>query len=51
LFYAQFTAWLGFERFQDEWKVMGFSLMDAGRRLEVYRVSDGHYSVNSAASE
>ena len=25
LFYAQFTGWLGFERFQDEWKVMGLA--------------------------
>src|SRR6266446_8599594 len=25
LFYAQFTGWLGFERYQDEWKVMGLA--------------------------
>ena len=25
LFYAEFTAWLGFERYQDEWKVMGLA--------------------------
>ena len=49
LFYAQFTAWLGFEKFQDEWKVMG--LAPYGRPGVDLRsfisVSDGHYSVNS----
>src|SRR4051812_9031373 len=25
LFYAEFTAWLGFARFEDEWKVMGLA--------------------------
>jgi carbamoyltransferase len=49
LFYAQFTWWLGFERFQDEWKVMGLAPyggpgIDLGAFI---KVSDGHYSVNS----
>src|SRR5262245_24137706 len=49
LFYAQFTGWLGFERFQDEWKVMGLAPyggpgIDLGGFI---KVSDGHYSVNS----
>jgi carbamoyltransferase len=49
LFYAQFTWWLGFERFQDEWKVMGLAPyggpgIDLGGFI---RVSDGQYSVNS----
>src|SRR5215831_13688808 len=49
LFYAQFTWWLGFERFQDEWKVMGLAPyggpgVDLGGFI---RVSDGHYSVNA----
>jgi carbamoyltransferase len=49
LFYTQFTWWLGFERFQDEWKVMGLAPyggpgIDLGGFISV---SDGHYSVNS----
>ena len=49
LFYAQFTWWLGFERFQDEWKVMGLAPygrpgVDLGGFISV---SDGHYSVNA----
>jgi carbamoyltransferase len=49
LFYAQFTAWLGFERFQDEWKVMGLAPygapgVDLGNFIAV---SNGAYSVNS----
>ena len=49
LFYAQFTWWLGFERFQDEWKVMGLAPyggpgIDLG---DFISVSDGKYSVNS----
>jgi carbamoyltransferase len=49
LFYAQFTWWLGFERFQDEWKVMGLAPygkpgVDLGGFINV---SDGHYSVNA----
>ena len=49
LFYAQFTWWLGFERFQDEWKVMGLAPyggpgVDLGSFISV---SDGKYSVNS----
>src|SRR6202048_564670 len=49
LFYAQFTGWLGFERFQDEWKVMGLAPyggpgVDLGGFISV---SDGHYSVNA----
>jgi carbamoyltransferase len=49
LFYAQFTWWLGFERFQDEWKVMGLAPyggpgVDLGSFISV---SDGRYSVNS----
>jgi carbamoyltransferase len=49
LFYAQFTWWLGFERFQDEWKVMGLAPYGApGVDLGSFiRVSDGRYSVNS----
>ena len=49
LFYAQFTAWLGFERFQDEWKVMGLAPYGGpGINLEKYiHVSNGLYSVNS----
>jgi carbamoyltransferase len=50
LFYAQFTWWLGFERFQDEWKVMGLAPygrpgIDLGTFISVSE--DGHYSVNS----
>jgi carbamoyltransferase len=49
LFYAQFTGWLGFERFQDEWKVMGLAPyggpgVDLGSFISV---SDGRYSINS----
>jgi carbamoyltransferase len=49
LFYAQFTGWLGFERYQDEWKVMGLAPyggpgVDLGSFI---RVSEGKYSVNS----
>jgi carbamoyltransferase len=49
LFYAQFTWWLGFERFQDEWKVMGLAPyggpgVDLGGFISV---TDGHYSVNA----
>jgi carbamoyltransferase len=49
LFYAQFTWWLGFERFQDEWKVMGLAPyggpgVDLGSFITV---SDERYSVNS----
>jgi carbamoyltransferase len=49
LFYAEFTAWLGFERFQDEWKVMGLAPYGGpGVELKKFiRVSDGKYSVNS----
>jgi carbamoyltransferase len=49
LFYAQFTGWLGFERFQDEWKVMGLAPYGKpGVDLEKFiTVSDGSYSVNS----
>jgi carbamoyltransferase len=49
LFYAQFTAWLGFERFQDEWKVMGLAPYGGpGIDLsEFIKLSNGHYSVNS----
>lgn len=49
LFYAQFTAWLGFERFQDEWKVMGLAPY-GGPGVDLSRfitVSDREYSVNS----
>jgi len=49
LFYAQFTAWLGFERFQDEWKVMGLAPY-GGPGIDLNKfinVSDGRYSVNS----
>jgi len=49
LFYAQFTAWLGFERYQDEWKVMGLAPyggpgVDLGSFINV---ANGEYSVNS----
>src|SRR6516225_578403 len=49
LFYAQFTGWLGFERYQDEWKVMGLAPyggpgVDLGSFISV---SDGKYSINS----
>jgi carbamoyltransferase len=49
LFYAQFTWWLGFERFQDEWKVMGLAAYgEPGVDLGAFiSVSDGHYSVNA----
>ena len=49
LFYAQFTWWLGFERFQDEWKVMGLAPYGKpGIDLSDFiSVSDGHYSVNA----
>ena len=49
LFYAQFTGWLGFERFQDEWKVMGLAPYGGpGISLEKFiTVSKGQYSVNS----
>jgi carbamoyltransferase len=49
LFYAQFTWWLGFERFQDEWKVMGLAPYGGpGVDLRSFiNVSDGRYSVNS----
>jgi carbamoyltransferase len=49
LFYAQFTGWLGFERYQDEWKVMGLAPYGGpGVDLESFiRVSDGRYAVNS----
>jgi carbamoyltransferase len=49
LFYAQFTAWLGFEKNQDEWKVMG--LAPYGRPgidlRKFISISDGHYSANA----
>ena len=49
LFYAQFTWWLGFEKFQDEWKVMGLAPYGGpGVDLSGFiSVSDGQYSVNS----
>jgi carbamoyltransferase len=49
LFYAQFTGWLGFERFQDEWKVMGLAPYGGpGANLKKFiNVSKGKYSVNS----
>src|SRR5215469_13191773 len=49
LFYAQFTWWLGFEKFQDEWKVMGLAPYGGpGIDLSGFiSVSDGHYSVNA----
>jgi carbamoyltransferase len=49
LFYAQFTGWLGFERFQDEWKVMGLAPY-GGPGVDLAKfinISNGHYSVNS----
>src|ERR1051325_5505993 len=49
LFYAQFTAWLGFERYADEWKVMGLApYCGPGADLQKFiTVSKGRYSVNS----
>jgi carbamoyltransferase len=49
LFYAQFTEWLGFEKYQDEWKVMGLAPYgSAGIDLnEFIKVTDEGYSVNS----
>jgi carbamoyltransferase len=49
LFYAQFTDWLGFEKFQDEWKVMGLAPYGGpGVDLkEFINVSRGRYRVNS----
>lgn len=49
LFYAQFTWWLGFERFQDEWKVMGLAPYGGpGVDLSDFiSNTDGQYSVNS----
>jgi carbamoyltransferase len=49
LFYAQFTAWLGFERFADEWKVMGLAPYGGpGIDLKKFiRICKGRYSVNS----
>src|SRR5262249_51139607 len=51
LFYAQFTSYLGFEKFQDEWKVMGLASygkkgIDLG---DFIRISDTRYAVNSRA--
>jgi carbamoyltransferase len=49
LFYAEFTAWLGFERFADEWKVIGLAPYGGpGVDLNKFiNISKGHYSVNS----
>lgn len=49
LFYAQFTAWLGFERYQDEWKVMGLAPYGKpGVDLSKFiSCSDGRYTVNA----
>src|SRR5262249_9441755 len=49
LFYAQFTWWLGFERFQDEWKVMGLAPYGKpGVDLSDFiKVTYGNYSVNA----
>jgi carbamoyltransferase len=49
LFYAEFTGWLGFERFQDEWKVMGLAPYGGpGINLNKFiNVSKGQYSVKS----
>jgi carbamoyltransferase len=49
LFYAQFTGWLGFEKFADEWKVMGLAPYGGpGVDLKKFiNLSNGHYSVNS----
>ena len=49
LFYAEFTAWLGFQRFEDEWKVMGLAPYGGpGIDLKSFiNVSNGQYSVNS----
>ena len=49
LFYAEFTGWLGFERYQDEWKVMGLAPYGGpGVNLEKFiDVSDGRYRVNA----
>jgi len=49
LFYAQFTGWLGFEKYQDEWKVMGLAPYGGpGVDLKKFiNLSNGHYSVSS----
>jgi carbamoyltransferase len=49
LFYAEFTSYLGFEKYQDEWKVMG--LAPYGKKgidlSEFIMVTESGYSVNS----
>jgi carbamoyltransferase len=49
LFYAEFTSYLGFEKYQDEWKVMG--LAPYGKKginlSEFITVAEVGYSVNS----
>ncbi len=49
LFYAEFTGYLGFEKYQDEWKVMGLAPYGSpGIDLsEFIRVENGFYKVNS----
>ncbi len=49
LFYAQFTGYLGFQRFQDEWKVMGLAPYGGpGIDLsEFIKITDTGYAVNS----
>jgi carbamoyltransferase len=51
LFYAQFTAYLGFEKFQDEWKVMGLAAYGR-KRIDLgdfISIGDAGYVVNSRA--
>ena len=49
LFYSQFTGYLGFERFQDEWKVMGLAPYGApGIDLgDFIRIGAGGYRVDA----
>jgi carbamoyltransferase len=49
LFYAEFTAWLGFEKYQDEWKVMGLAPYGGpGVNLEKFiDLSNGRYRVDA----
>jgi carbamoyltransferase len=49
LFYAEFTGYLGFEKYQDEWKVMGLAPYGSpGFDLsEFIRIENGSYNVDS----
>src|SRR5262249_31717738 len=49
LFYAEFTSYLGFEKYQDEWKVMGLAPYgNKGVDLSDFiTITDAGYAVNS----